>query len=160
MTTSAPGPSGPAPEVHLVDDVAALPAILRLVAEHVLFERSDAVVPADWCDRTAALVSAGRVDVFAATVPSAVVGYATLTRELSTWTGAEHSHLDCLYVDAAWRGAGTGRALVAAALVRAAHLGLGEVQWQTPAWNLPAIRFYERLGATRAAKERFSVPVP
>ena len=35
--------------------------------------------------------------------------------------------------------------------------GLAQVQWQTPAWNRDAVRFYERLGAVGTDKMRFSL---
>jgi hypothetical protein len=33
------------------------------------------------------------------------------------------------------------------------------VQWQTPAWNEGAIRFYDRIGAVSKEKLRFFLPV-
>ncbi|WP_324609629.1 hypothetical protein [Streptomyces sp. WM6386] len=70
----------------------------------------------------------------------AVVGYATCSAEVSTWDGSEYLHMDCLFL-------------------RHGHRGLGQVQWQTPAWNEGAIRFYGRIGATSKDKRRFFLPV-
>ncbi|WP_369070601.1 GNAT family N-acetyltransferase [Kineococcus terrestris] len=143
--------------VHAVGDVSGLRA---LVLDHVRFEGSGAVVPDDWADRVDAHLRAGRLRVFVAEVRDRVVGYASLTDELSTWTGQGYAHLDCLYLHEAHRGRGTGRRLVAAAVDDAHRRGLGQVQWQTPAWNRSATAFYERLGATRTAKERFTLALP
>ncbi|MGP3950192.1 hypothetical protein [Streptomyces sp. 7N604] len=44
-------------------------------------------------------------------------------------------------------------------MAEARGLGLTEVQWQTPAWNEGAARFYERLGARAKEKLRYSLPV-
>lgn len=85
-----------------------------------------------------------------------LVGYATWSREFSTWRAAEYTHVDCLYLDPAYRGRGLGRTMMAAI---AGHDGPGvasHLEWQTPAWNDRAVRFYERLGARRVAKIRFS----
>jgi ribosomal protein S18 acetylase RimI-like enzyme len=35
--------------------------------------------------------------------------------------------------------------------------GCEALQWQTPVWNEGAIRFYDRLGATRLAKQRYTL---
>ena len=73
--------------------------------------------------------------------------------------GERFGHLDCLYVAEAQRGAGLGRLLVKAVASSAAARGYRELQWQTPEWNLAAIRFYESLGASRRPKERFTLIV-
>ena len=49
-------------------------------------------------------------------------------------------------------GAGIGYSVGKSVVVE----GLIEVQWQTPAWNLGAVRFYERLGAVGPVTIRFS----
>ena len=66
-------------------------------------------------------------------------------------------HLDCLFVDAAFRGGGIGRSLVDAVCVVARSLNIDELQWQTPQWNASAQRFYARLGASARAKTRFTL---
>ena len=39
------------------------------------------------------------------------------------------------------------------------QMGCANLQWQTPAWNEAAIRFYDRLGAGRLAKQRYTLPL-
>ncbi|MEM1041809.1 MAG: GNAT family N-acetyltransferase [Bacteroidota bacterium] len=85
----------------------------------------------------------------------ALVGFATWSVQLSTWDAAPYAHLDCLYLDPAARGRGLGRDLVATVARDARRAGCTQVQWQTPASNHRAIRFYERLGATAKPKVRF-----
>ncbi len=131
-----------------------------LVLDHVRFEGGDAVVPDDWAERTDAHLRAGRLRIFVAEQGGRAVGYASLTDELSTWTGLGYAHLDCLYLHEAHRGRGIGNRLVTAAIDDARRRGLVQVRWQTPAWNRPAIAFYERLGATHTAKERFTLTLP
>ena len=47
--------------------------------------------------------------------------------------------------------------MMAAVQHRAQMLGCEAMQWQTPVWNEGAIRFYDRLGATRLAKQRYTL---
>jgi len=63
--------------------------------------------------------------------------------------------MDTLFVDEASRGQGIGSGLLDYVIVAARHLGLQQIQWQTPAWNGDAIRFYERFGASATPKTRF-----
>jgi GNAT superfamily N-acetyltransferase len=87
------------------------------------------------------------------------VGYASWSLEASTWQAAEYAHLDCLYLREATRGRGAGRLLMGAVEAEARSAGAGELQWQTPAWNEGAIRFYRRTGARDDAKARFTLPL-
>jgi GNAT superfamily N-acetyltransferase len=141
--------------VRRLPGATAVAGLRELVVDHARFERSGAAIPADWAERVDPWVSDGRVVLWVAVGDGAAVGYAALTRDVATWTGQEHGHLDCLFVAEAWRRTGTGRALLTAVRDFAAAEGLTQLQWQTPAWNDPAIRFYEQAGAAHASKERF-----
>ncbi|MFI0774554.1 GNAT family N-acetyltransferase [Streptomyces sp. NPDC021212] len=46
-----------------------------------------------------------------------------------------------------------------AVTAHARDLGLTEIQWNTPAWNEGAVRFYERLGAQAKEKLRYTLSV-
>jgi GNAT superfamily N-acetyltransferase len=86
----------------------------------------------------------------------AIAGYATCTRDFSTWRAAEYLHMDCLYVAPGFRNAGIGGEMMRALSRHAGALGCATVEWQTPAWNADAVRFYERLGAEATEKMRFA----
>lgn len=86
-----------------------------------------------------------------------VVGFASAGPVFSTWRGEEFLHLDCLYLVESARGYGGGYLLLAAVREHAVRQGFAWLEWQTPAANLAAIRFYERVGATSLAKQRFSL---
>ena len=142
--------------------------LLALVGEHVRAERADVAVPADLAARLRRWTVQGRVEVFVAApvgpgpggpepVGPGLLGYATLTRDVATWTGEEFGHLDCLFVREALRGQGIGALLLAHVLDRCRDLGLAGCQWQTPSWNSRAIAFYERHGAVHQTKERFTI---
>jgi RimJ/RimL family protein N-acetyltransferase len=51
-------------------------------------------------------------------------------------------------VEPAHRGAGIGKALLAALAALAAERGCGRLEWRVLDWNEPSIRFYESLGAS------------
>ncbi|WP_033823899.1 GNAT family N-acetyltransferase, partial [Kitasatospora sp. MBT63] len=68
--------------------------------------------------------------------------------------------LDCLYLRDEHRGLGLGGLVIGAVVAEAGARGPAEVQWNTPVRNEGAIRFYDRLGATRKEKQRYSLAVP
>ncbi|MGC0335596.1 N-acetyltransferase family protein [Streptomyces sp. SLBN-8D4] len=141
---------------------ADLPAVAELAARHAEYEQA-APPPDDLPARLAALLfdtPAPRLRCLVAELPDGeLVGYATCAPELSTWEGREYLHMDCLFLLPGHRGLGLGVLLMDAVTAEARALGLGEVQWQTPAWNDGAIRFYDRLGARARQKVRYSLPV-
>ncbi|MFF4820575.1 GNAT family N-acetyltransferase [Kitasatospora sp. NPDC001309] len=138
---------------------ADLPALARLCADHAAHERAEPV-PADLAARLAPALFAARPRAWCLVVDHGgeLTGYASFSREFSTWQAADYVHLDCLFVTEAHRGGGWGRALLDAVRDAAAALGAAQLQWQTPAWNTDAIRFYHRTGALSPPKARFSLP--
>ncbi|GAA3476952.1 GNAT family N-acetyltransferase [Streptomyces yanii] len=139
-----------------------LPRIAELAAEHAAYEK-DASPSPGLAERLAVLL----FDVpdpqlrclVAERADGEVVGYATCMPELSTWEGREYLHMDCLFLRDGNRGLGLGALLMDAVAAEAQQLGLTEVQWQTPAWNEGAIRFYDRLGGRAKEKIRYTLPV-
>ncbi|MEU6071717.1 GNAT family N-acetyltransferase [Streptomyces sp. NPDC047082] len=141
---------------------ADLPRVRELAAQHAEYERAAPPVP-DLAARLATLLfdaPSPRLRCLVAETPDGeVVGYATCSPELSTWEGREYLHMDCLFLAPGHRGLGLGALLVDAVAAEARALGLGEVQWQTPAWNEGAVRFYDRLGARSLEKLRYSLRI-
>ncbi len=86
---------------------------------------------------------------------SELVGYATYMKQFSTWEGSFYVYLDCLYLKQETRGKGIGGKL----MKRIKEYALSEdcmvIQWQTPDFNIDAIRFYEKIGGKSNTKERF-----
>ena len=141
---------------------ADLPRIVELIAEHAAYEKG--TPPAPGLDRRLDALLFGvpepRLRCLVAELPGGeVVGYATCAPEISTWDGAEYLHMDCLFLRDGHRGLSLGPLLTDAVAAEARALGLTEVQWQTPAWNEGAIRFYDRLGARAKEKLRYFLPV-
>lgn len=144
-------------DVLRVTTAAECAPVRELVMAHALHERSDLVVPADWSARVAQLIHAGRLDLFVASAEGAAIGYASVTTDSATWSAAPYAHLDCLFVVEGRRDLGVGRRLLDAVVDHVSARGLDELQWQTPAWNDDAIRFYRRRGAFGTTKERFTL---
>ena len=77
-----------------------------------------------------------------------MVGFALFFTNFSTFLGKPGLYLEDLYVQPAHRGAGVGRALLAHLAGLANQRGYGRFEWSVLDWNVNAIRFYERMGAT------------
>lgn len=128
--------------------------LVPLIAAHAAFERGEAT--ASLAQLGAALFGATpRLFGWVAADATRLLGYATASREFSTWRGCEFLHMDCLFVREGARDQRLGARLLAAVRDFARDQGLPEVQWQTPAWNEDAARFYRRSGAGCVEKLRF-----
>jgi ribosomal protein S18 acetylase RimI-like enzyme len=79
-------------------------------------------------------------------------GVCQLRYRLSVWTGADDCWLEDLYVDESARGTGLGRALVEAAVERAAARGCRRIELDVNEQNTAALAFYESLGFTTEPK--------
>ncbi|MBX2845929.1 MAG: GNAT family N-acetyltransferase [Saprospiraceae bacterium] len=88
-------------------------------------------------------------------VDKVVVGYATYIKQLSTWDANTYIYMDCLFIEASFRGKGLGKQLMKWIIDDAKKLGCTIIQWQTPEENTRAIQFYQGLGAQSKSKQRF-----
>jgi GNAT superfamily N-acetyltransferase len=136
--------------------VADAPALARLCAAHAAYERLPRP-PEGLAERLADAMDAGRLSAWLGLLRAKAVGYASATPDFSTLAGAPFLHLDCLYLEPAARGLGLGVELMAVVARHARALGCAQLQWQTPVWNTDAIRFYDRQGATRLEKQRYTL---
>jgi GNAT superfamily N-acetyltransferase len=136
--------------------IGDLPELIELFAAHATFERSNfSAIGLHKRLSTTLFGDAPRAFVFVAELELKLAGYASCSREFSTWAGAEFLHMDCLFVGETFRGKGLGRKLVDVIFGEAKRQNISEVQWQTPDWNGCAIKFYRSLGATCSLKARF-----
>jgi GNAT superfamily N-acetyltransferase len=76
------------------------------------------------------------------------VGYALFFGFYSTWEGRPGLFLEDLFVREAFRGKGIGRALLSTVAGIAQRENCYGIRWEVLNWNLRAIDFYKRLGAT------------
>jgi GNAT superfamily N-acetyltransferase len=79
---------------------------------------------------------------------SRVVGFALFFHNYSTFLGRRGLYLEDLFVLPEWRRRGYGKALLRALARVAIDRGCGRLEWAVLAWNEPALRFYESMGAT------------
>jgi GNAT superfamily N-acetyltransferase len=136
----------------LSSDVAPL---LNLIQQHAAFEQAIAHVT----EGDVALVLDMReppTRLIVAEERGKLTGYAALTFDYALWSASRFAHLDCLFVCANARGQGIGKLLFDHACHMAGEAGAQSIEWQTPAWNADAIRFYKREGGIGQIKMRFS----
>lgn len=84
-----------------------------------------------------------------------LMGYATCMEQYATWSAKKYLYMDCLYLKEDIRGQGIGRTFMQTISRELQARGLSEIQWQTPATNQEAIKFYLKLGAEERSKSRF-----
>jgi GNAT superfamily N-acetyltransferase len=129
--------------------------LLDLVRRHAAFERL--LAPISLAELAAILEApAPPTALVVADDAGEVIGYAALTFDYALFSATDFGHLDCLFVREDARGQGIGKRLLDHVGRLAAATGVPRLEWQTPAWNADAIRFYEREGAVGLAKMRFS----
>jgi GNAT superfamily N-acetyltransferase len=75
-------------------------------------------------------------------------GFALFFHNFSTYLGRPGIYLEDLFVIPKLRGRGIGRIMLSFLARLAIERGCGRLEWWVLDWNEPAIRFYERLGAT------------
>jgi GNAT superfamily N-acetyltransferase len=77
-----------------------------------------------------------------------VVGFALFFTNFSTFLAKPGLYLEDLFVEPELRGRGIGQAVLTRLAELAAERGCGRFEWSVLDWNVNAIRFYERMGAT------------
>ncbi|MEM8486492.1 MAG: GNAT family N-acetyltransferase [Bacteroidota bacterium] len=133
-----------------------LSALVALCADHAAYEKA----PYDPAGK-AALLAEGlfcdppKLFCLVAEQKGKLVGFLSYMQQYATWDAGTYVYMDCLYIDQRARNLGLGKQLVSQLVTEARKMGCTLIQWQTPAFNTGAIRFYERLGATSKSKERF-----
>jgi len=88
-----------------------------------------------------------------------LLGYACLYWHMSSLAAAETVLMNDLYVDAAARGGGVGRALIEAAAQIARSRGAHSLEWSTAPDNDTAQRLYDSTGASRSEWVEYELPV-
>jgi ribosomal protein S18 acetylase RimI-like enzyme len=76
-----------------------------------------------------------------------IVGYTTFFTVYYTWTG-KAIYLDDLYVNHEYRGRKIGTLLMEKVFEIAKNEKCTKVRWQVSNWNMNAIAFYKKLGAS------------
>ena len=82
-----------------------------------------------------------------------IAGYALFFPYFASFRGQKGFYLEDLYVDPAFRGEGVGEALIRSIAARGRERGFERIDFQVLKWNEAAIRFYEKLGASKNESE-------
>ena len=127
-------------------DVTAIVALITELAEfeqltHLLEVTPDKLAPHLFGVRPVA-------ECVVAEVAGEVVAFALFFSNYSTFLARPGLYLEDLYVRPAHRGSGLGRALLEHLARLAIERGCGRFEWSVLDWNVNAIAFYEKLGAT------------
>ena len=127
-------------------DVTAIVALITELAEfeqltHLLEVTPDKLAPHLFGARPVA-------ECVVAEVAGEVVAFALFFSNYSTFLARPGLYLEDLYVRPAHRGSGLGRALLEHLARLAIERGCGRFEWSVLDWNVNAIAFYEKLGAT------------
>lgn len=88
------------------------------------------------------------VEALVAESQGEVVGFALFLTNFSTFLAQPGLYLEDLYVRPDQRGRGVGEALLSRVGRLAVEREYGRFEWSVLDWNAPAIRFYEKMGAT------------
>lgn len=88
-----------------------------------------------------------------------LIGYATYMKQYATWDANYYLYMDCLFMEDGNRGQGIGEDLMTAIKQEARRLNCSHIQWQTPDFNVRAMKFYDRIGAKSKTKERYFLDV-
>ena len=133
-------------------------AISGLCAAHAAFEKA-AFNSAGHIGRLTELLSenTGQLSIIVAEQQGEIIGYASITKDISTWAAKPFFYLDCLFIAEKVRGKSVGKLLFAKVKALAVEHNITEIQWQTPEWNESAIRFYRKLAASESRKLRFTL---
>lgn len=124
-------------------------AIVGLIRELAVFERLEHLMQATPEKLRPHLFGEKPVaEALVAEVDGDVVGFALFFTNFSTFLAQPGLYLEDLFVRPAHRGAGIGQALLRRLAQLAVERGCGRFEWSVLDWNVNAIGFYERMGAT------------
>lgn len=124
-------------------------ALANLTLELARYEKLDPPTP-EALERLAAdALSGRRIRAMLAFVEGEPVGYSVSFETYSTFQARPVFYLEDLFVLPDHRRRGVGAKLFLDCLKRARKRRCCRMEWQVLAWNEPALRFYEKLGAEK-----------
>ncbi|MGM0631988.1 MAG: N-acetyltransferase family protein [Pseudomonadota bacterium] len=122
--------------------------ILRFIRELAVYEKAPDAVKATADDiRDALFGEKATARALICSVGGQEAGFAVYFHNFSTWLGRPGIYLEDVYVTPECRGAGAGTAILKYLARLAVSQRFGRLEWSVLDWNMPAIRFYESLGA-------------
>ncbi|WP_010522665.1 GNAT family N-acetyltransferase [Aquimarina agarivorans] len=130
--------------------------IKKLIKAHVKFEKASALSDSNINRLSNYIFNTDVVECLVVELNNEIVGYATFTKQFSTWDANYYIYLDCLFLNEQSRGKSIGTQIMDNIKAYAKSNNCPVIQWQTPDFNKKAIDFYEKLGAESKTKERFT----
>ena len=125
------------------------PIILDMIKALADYEKlAHAVTATEQTIRDSLFGAQPAAEVLIASVGGEPAGFALFFHNYSTFLGRRGLYLEDLFVKPAYRGHGIGRALLEHLARLASDRRCGRFEWSVLDWNEPAIRFYEKLGAS------------
>lgn len=139
---------------------ADLPALVELCAQHAEYECNDYSASGK-ADCLGYHLFSENPTLYCLVVEdhAEIVGYATYMKQFATWECDFYLYMDCLFLKEECRGHGVGEKLMERVQDECRALNCTHIQWQTPDFNVRAIKFYNRIGAQPKPKERYSLTV-
>jgi GNAT superfamily N-acetyltransferase len=128
------------------EDVPAIAAMIRSLADYEKLAHACVFTEQDL--QRALFGSDRAAEVLIASTDGVPAGFALFFHTFSTFLARRGLWLEDLFVYPEQRGRGIGRSLLLRLAAIAASRGCGRFEWAVLDWNTPAIRFYERMGAT------------
>ncbi|HEX8737452.1 MAG TPA: GNAT family N-acetyltransferase [Pyrinomonadaceae bacterium] len=132
-----------------------VPQIIALIREFAEYENL-----LDFCEVTeerlnAALFGEAKViDAIIVFQENTPIAYAIFYPNFASFRGQRGIYLEDIYIKQEFRGRGVGEAVLKYIAKTGRERGFERMDFQVLEWNAPAIKFYEKLGATRDEEER------
>ncbi len=120
------------------------PAIISLIKEFAVFQKTPEKVS---ITLEQMIEDKDIFQCLVAVSDDEIAGFATYFFTYNSWSG-KGLHLDDLYVKESFRKTGTGKKLLDNIINLAKEEKCKNVRWMVSAWNLNAIDFYKKIGAT------------
>jgi len=137
-----------------------LDELMLLIGEHTAYEEADFTSEGKKARLKAELFGTGsQLHCWVIEIDQVVNGFCSFTFDYSTWDAAHFIYMDCLYIRSSFRGLGIGSAILEKLKRLAIEKECVNVQWHTPDFNAPAIKFYKKIGASSKDKVRFTLTV-
>jgi GNAT superfamily N-acetyltransferase len=128
--------------------VADAPLVLHFIKALAEYEKLSHIVTCDVEQLTRTVFGErSNVEVIFACEEKKEVGFALFFHNFSTFLGKPGLYLEDLFVLAAHRGKGYGKALMIHLAKLAVERDCGRFEWSVLDWNAPSIDFYRSLGA-------------
>ncbi len=133
-----------------------LPKLIQLCAAHAAYEKA-AYNPEGKLEglKEGIFGEPKKLNCWIVEIDGNTEGFAAYTIDFSTWDAAPFLYVDCLYLNENCRGMGIGQEIMKRIQKVARDHKCVNIQWQTPEFNIRAIKFYVGLGSTGKQKMRF-----